>query len=506
MKEDENEDKPELPENTTDILIEGEIKDQEVLIERENITQETSIVIEEKDNIIKNEINHQEFINNDVNNTVEIENNDQEVSTCTENKLEDISKENQNHQVESIKETDINNFELTNNNKSTAECETAIENSPNVLDLTEINENGVSKQLNEIKKDDLAPIVENNKNNLNISEELKVLDDAAQNSISLENSTTEKCLLVNGETSPLNCDESKHDFDDKIENHVVPLDGDKETKNIEIQNSLNTLLSEELKLNTVEKKNNDNTPLIIDSEDSNELATKEKMNGNVVNQDSISNSSDSETIVNSECLQIEINGDCIENSEHKAVAQPISVITIQTSDTVDSDCSEAYLTPNELNDTPKKKLEKVNMNANDYINIVDDDTMSQLNPSIEPNEVVNPSKIASDLIIEQKTNEDSRDSVENNIKIVEENVDDTEENIDEIKINVDKVEENVGETIENVNKSEENIIEVKESDDNLKRNKTIENCKETTVESTNDVNIVLQPHNELENVDGMFYL
>lgn len=505
MKEDENENKPELPENTAEVSTEGKMKDQEALVAKENITQDTPVVNEEKDNIIKNEVNHQNIKNDDVNNTEKIENKDQETSTCTENKLEDVSKENQNHSI-TLKETDINNLELTNSNKTTSECETTTESSPNVLDLTEINENSISKQHNEIKKDDLASVVENNNKNLNISEEIKVLDDAAQNNMPLENLTAEKYLSVNGEISPLNCDESKHSFNDKIENHVVSLDGDNEAKNIEIQNSLNTLLSEDLKLNILEKKSYDNTPLIIDSEDSKDHVTKEQMNGNVVNQDSISNSSDSETIVNSECLQNEMNGDCIENSEQKAVAQPISVITIQTSDTVDSDCSEAYLTPNELNDTPKKILEKVNMNANDYINTVDDDTMSQLNPSIESSEVENPSKITSDLIIEQKSNEDSRDSVEKNVKTEEENVDETEKNVNKIEINIDKAEENIGETIENVNKSEENIIETKKTDDSLKTNKTIENCKETPVESTNDVNIVLQPHKELKHIDGMLCL
>lgn len=466
------------------------------MISRENITQETSVVKEDKDNDIKNEINHQEIKNNDINDTIKIENKNQEISKCHENNLEDVSKDNESHKVESFKEIDINDLELTNNNKTTDEFETTTEKCTNISDLSKLNDNDISKQINEIKNDDLAPpkIVENNSKNLNISDELKILDDAAQNSVLSENSLNEKYLLVNGEISTSNCDDSEHSFDNKIENHVASIDDDSETKDIEIQNNLNTLLSEDIKLNISEKKNNDNTHLIIDPDDSNEHVTKEQVNGNVINQDSISNSSDSETIVNSEFLQNEMNGDCIGNSEQKAVAQPISVITIQTGDTVDSDCSEAYLTPNELNDTPKKILEKVNMNANDHINAVDDDVMSQLNPSIEPSEMENPSKISSDL--KQKTNENSNDIVEENIKI-------GEENVDKDKENVDKVEENVNEATEIINKLEENIIKVEEIVDGLNIDKTIENCEETKVESTNDINIVLQPHEDLQKIDGM---
>lgn len=504
LKEGEGKDKLELSKNTVTAPIESEIKnEQDVLTVKDNVTEETSSTNDNNDSALKTQINGQDIKSNDEGTTIETENTNHKILECNENKLGDVSKENENHQLESSKLIKINDLELINNNKTTGELKPTEENNTNVLDLTETNKNSIIKQLDDIKNDNLAPsnIIENNNKNLNISEELKILDDAAKNSNSLNNSISENNFLVNGEISPVNCDNSKHSFDDTLVDHAVSDRDDKE-----MQSSINTLLSEDLKLNITEKSHCDNVPLITDSDDCNEHTTNEKVNGNVINQDSISNSSDSETIVSSECLQNEVNGDCVENSEQKAVAQPISVITIQTCDNVDSDCSEAYLTPNELNDTPKKILEKINLNANDHININDDTTMSQLNPSIESNEVENPSKIASDEIIEQKTDEDSIDNVEKNVVVEEENIDKAEANVEKAERNCVNEKESVGELTEAVNTTEENVNKVEEIADHSKTTKTIENFEETMVESTNDLNIVLQPHKEIKKKEGMLYL
>jgi len=462
----------ELTESVVTTSIENEIREQE----------ETSIVDDEKESTIKTETNEDETIketeSNDLSSTIEIQNNSQEILNVVENKIEDNSEVYENRDLELSHEIKTNDLDLIN--KTNDNLEPINENKNDVLHLTKNNEIDVIEQLNDNINDLVtSKLVVNENINLNISEEIKILDDAVINSLQSDNLTIEKYLQVNGEISPVNCNDTEHNLERKIENHISSDGKGIEIKSIETQNSLNTRLCEDLKVDNSEE-NNDKIPLIIDPNHTTDR--KENINDNVANQERFSNSSDSETIVNSECLQCEINdNNNKENSEKNIVAaQPISVITIQTCDAVDSDCSEAYLTPNELNDTPKKVLEKNNVNANDSISTVNEDIVSQSNPSIESNNDVEiPSKNTSETIIEQKLNEDNIDEVNENVKK-------TDENTSEIEENLDKVEEHT-DTVENV--------------------EIIENCKVTEVEIKEDVNIVLRPQEEHnKNIEkGMFY-
>lgn len=508
----DGEEKPELdlPKINEIIPIESETKDQEPTIDNENVQKDTSSVIEEKDNTTIIQTNGQEAlketISNDISSSIEIKNKNQDVLKSVDNKLENSMKEKPNQNPDSSEEIKIEDIELNNKSKLNDDLEETKENNVNVLDSTKKNENYVIEQLLEIKNDDfVASKSDENEQlvNLNISEEIKILDDAVKKSVQLEDSTAEKYLQTNGELPSENDENTVHNFTGIIENHVTSNSDDIDTKNVELQNSLNTLLSEDLKVNITEKVVNVDTVKVITDFDANDDA-KENINGNVVSQDSVSNSSDSETIVNSECLQYEINGDGPENSEQTAMEQPISVITVQTCDAVDSDCSEAYLTPNELNDTPKKILEKLNLKANDLTTIVNDDVLSQLNPSIETNNAEEiPSKHASEAVIELKTNGDCIVKVETNVNNVEANVDKVEANVDDIAnettVKVDEhvyiIEENnvikeIVDTVEEYNNVVEENVVIKE------KNELVENCNETEVEGKEDVNIVLQSHEE----------
>lgn len=393
-----------------------------------------------------------------------------------ENKQENCVKLSDNQNLESSNEIKIDDLELTNKNETNDNLESVMDNNIDTLDLTINNDYDGIEQLNEIKNNDLLPLkVIEDKNiilNLDIAEEIKILDNAVKKNTNTDDSKIKKYVQVNGQISPVNDNNTNHSFDVIIENHIVSNDIDTETKNIEIQNNLNTLLSENIQVEITEKENNDKSPLITDLA-SNENV-KEKANESLINQDNISISSDSETIVNSECLQNEINGDNLENSEHKPVVQPISVITVQTCDIVDSDCSEAYLTPNELNDTPKKKLEVCNSNANDHI--VNDDVVSQPNPSIESiDDVQNPSNNTSESIIELKENNE-------NVVKVEENINEADNDMKKVEELIDKVEKNIDNSIEIV--------------------KTIENCTELQVASESNLDIIHQPHEECNNINN----
>lgn len=514
LKEGGEKDELELSKNIT-TLKDSEIKDHESLSINENIKQQISTIDEEKDIIINPQTNDQENKNqeilkerncNDINTTTEIENKHQDnILKEIKNKLEDSSKVHE-QDLESPDKIINNDLESTNKNKTNDNLESKKENNKDILDSTKKNEhNFIALQENQ---NDLivSKLVENKNINLNISEEIKILDDAAKNSILLNNSSCDDYLQVNGEMSLINCENTEHHFDGTIENHIESNIEDVEPNIIEIQNSLNTFLNKDLKVDIVEKEDNDKIPLIIDSEYNENV--KERINENVANQDSLSNSSDSETIINSESLQNEMNGDNVENSEHTTVAQPISVITIQTCDAVDSDCSEAYLTPNELNDTPKKILEKPIFNANDHISIDNDNITYELNPSIEfINETDSPSKTKSEEIIEQNTSDENCNKLEQHIDIVEENFDKVENNVNKVDENVDEVNKNVEELDENVDKTEETVRNIEENIENIEIIKVIESCNETEVESKEDINIVLQPQekNDLNNKEGMFY-
>lgn len=465
------------------VVPENEIKDHESMIISENIKhEEITTDITENDNIISvtNQTNDKETLieiknnnNIDVVNTTESINENQKSIIEIENNL--IS--NDNHDLESSPKNNLNDLELTK------------ENNNDVVNLTK-NENDDIEQLKELKNNDIIPlkVIENENVNLKMSKEITILDDAVKNNIQ----ETEKYLQINGEISHIN-DENTEINDIIIGYHTESNEDDTETKNIEIQNNLNTLLSEDFILNTSEKEN-DEISKPINSE-FNEDNIKE--NGNIVNQDSNSNSSDSETIINSECALHVVNGDNVENVEPIAVT-PISVITIQTCDNVDSDCSEAYLTPNELNDTPKKVLEINNLNTN-YVNFVNDN-VPQLNPSIETNNHVEiPSNNLSKAIIEQKINEENIN--ESKIEEVKENVKDIEDNIEEVEENknhnklcetADKItaeEANVTINVVQENIDAKNIVDIEE-------NKIIGNYKENEIENKDNLNIVLQPHEE----------
>jgi len=489
LKECKEKDEQELPTNSETTLREGEIENQEPLISSETTKLENFTDSKNENNTLKTQTQ-----SNELSSTIEIVKSNEEISKEIDNKVEDVFKENENENLESPNETTIDEL-----------VPTVIENKQDVLDLNEKNENDIIEQV-----DDVIPlkVVEDVKTHLNISEEIKTLDTTVKNSIQLDNSTTEKYLQVNGDILSVDHESTERNLDVIIENHIVSNGEDIVSKNIEIHNSINTLLSEDLKDNSITEKENIEIAIMIDSE-SNE-SVKEKINSNDLNQDSTSNSSDSETIINSECLQHEINENGYENKiEQNIVAQPISVITVQTFDTVDSDCSEAYLTPNELNDTPKKKLEKINLNTNDLTSIVNDNVMSQFNPSIECNNVVEiPSNNTSEAIIEHQIKEgdiehlaeydtkveENVNKVADNFNSLAENDNKVEEKVNNIEENIDKIEENVdntNETIPNINYNVDKVIEyvniVKENEVDIKKVKIIENCNNTENECKEDV-------------------
>lgn len=444
--------------------------------------EEISPNYEEKDITIQKLTNDEEILeetkSNIIINKIETESNNLNTLKEVENKLNDNFKANENQILESIKEIKLDGLDLTTNSQFSNELNSTKENLNEILVLTKSNENIYVEEHKDNKNNDLIlEMFEKGNIHLNISDEVKILDDSVKNSIILGNSNTERYLQINGELSPVICDSTEQNFNEKIENCIVPndnIDNDTETKNIDLQNSLNTLLSGDF---DVVSENNDNVALIMELESKEDI--KDNIYGHVINQDSMSNSSDSETIINSECIQNEINGDSVENSEQMASVQPISVITIQTCDTVDSDCSEAYLTPNELNDTPKKKLENSNLNLNDHINIVNN-LESNFNPSLEPNnEVKNQCENVPEAIIDHKINMD----------------------------NIDKLEKSLATTInDNAIESDATVVDtLKENIANIDKNKIIENYKEIECENKIDLNIVLEHHNEhsINNAEGI---
>ncbi|KAF0756269.1 neurobeachin, partial [Aphis craccivora] len=484
LKECQEKDEQELPTNSENTLRESEVGDKKSLSLSDTTKHETFIDSKTETNALKTQTQ-----SNESSSSIEIVEKNEEISNEIENKLEDVSKENENEDLKSFKETKID------------ELVSSIENEQDGLSLIKKNEIKIIEQVNDMTASNV--MIENANIKLNISDEIKILDVAAKNSIQLDNSITEKNVQVNGKILPVNHDSSECNFEEIIENHIVSNGDDIVSKDIQLQQSFNTLLSEDPKDDIITGKENIDIPIMIDSGSNENM--KEKINGNVRNQDSISNSSDSETIVNSECLQHEVNVNGLENnSEQNVVAQPISVITVQTCDTVDSDCSEAYLTPNELNDTPKKKSEKINLNLNDHISIVNDEVVSQLNPSIESNNEVEIIKQIEEGNVEKLVEHDAKveDNVANeveNINIAADNVNKAEENINEIeeKINnieeiIEKIEENVVNTNETTHSTDENINKVmehvvEEDEVNLENDKTFENCNKTENECTEDV-------------------
>lgn len=483
IKEIEEIDGPELLESAVITSTENEIENHEPSTTNENSKDEANCPVnEEKHTAIKTLADAREIPEETENiiviNDIETERNNQNVLKEVENKLDDHFKVNQNQNLESTNEIKRNNFHSTNNSKTGNEFDSTIENIEDGLSLTKQNENNYTEQHQDSKNDDLiSEIIDRGNMHLNISDEIKILDDAVKNSIELGNSNIGKYLQINGELSPVTYDSTEQDFDEQIENCTVSnddIDDDTDTKHIELQNSLNALLSGNFDTATV-NDNNDKLVLITDSESKEDA--NDNTNENVTSQDSLSNSSDSETIINAECLQNEMIGDSVENSEQNPSVQPISVITIQTCDTVDSDCSEAYLTPNELNDTPKKIAENSRLNLNDRINVDNNDDVDfKSNPSVKPdNEVEIPSGNAPEAIVDPTTNTE-------NIDIVEETVDATIDN------NVVETDAAVVEKLENrVDTFEKNIV-------NTDTQKIIENCNENEREIKNILNTVPEYH------------
>lgn len=413
-----------------------------------------------------------------------------DVKTSTEIKSEDQEVPNEVKSMFDEKIKDIVNEDLESSNNIKSENSVESDDSKS-NDSLETNKDGFTVQndndIVENKNENLPTAVNENKIlPLNTSEDTKHLEDFAENNAQLENSKIEKHLQVNGEIKPINHDQNSNEHN----SHLISNDDEIESKKTQIQNSLNTLFSENAKVNVSEEKNDDIIPMVINEELSDDV--NKKLNGTIVNQDSISNSSDSETIMNSESLQHEINGVNIENNEENVVAQPISVITIQTCDTIDSDCSEAYLTPNELNDTPKKIVDNTNLSTNDYVSTVKDDA-SQFNPSLESSEnEILPKSSLEPIIVEQEINDKSVN--EDEIKIDKADGVNNKENQ-----NSNKAELNIDESIKNL---ETNDTEVE------KENELIENCTEAQVESKNDSDIINQLNedpNQNKDRDGMFY-
>lgn len=487
LKECQEKDEQELPTDSENALRESEVGNKKSLFLSNTTKHKTFIDSETKTNTLKTQTQ-----SNESSSSIEIVEKNEEISNKIENKLEDVSKVTENEDLESLKETKID------------ELVPSIENEQDGLNLKKKNEINIIELVNNMTASKV--MIENENIKLNISDEIKILDVAAKNSTQLDNSTTEKNGQVNGEILPVNHDSPECNFEKIIENYIVSNGDDIVSKDIKLQNSFNTLLSEDPKDDIITEKENIHIAIMIDSGSNENM--KEKINGNVLNQDSISNSSDSETIVNSECLQHEVNINGVENnSEQNVVAQPISVITVQTCDTVDSDCSEAYLTPNELNDTPKKKSEEINLNLNDHISIVNDDVMSQLNLSIESNNEVEIIKqqieegnVEKLVEHDAKVEENVTKEVENiniaadNVNKVEENINEIEEKINNIEEIIDKIEENVVNTNETIHSTDENIDKVmehvnivKEDEVNLENDKTFENCNKTENECTEDV-------------------
>lgn len=521
LKECEVKDEQELSKSSETTLRESEIKNQEPSILSETKKFENLTDSKKENNTLKTQTQ-----SNELSSTIETVKSNNDRSKEVENTVEDASKENKNENIESTNDTKIDEL-----------VPTIVENKHNII--LDFNEKNVTNIIEQVSNVIPSKVVEDVKTHLNISEEIKLLDATVKNSIQLDNSTAEKYLQVNGDILSVDHESTKQNVDEIIENHIVSNSEDIASKDIEIPNSHNTLLSEDLKDNISTEKENIEITIMIDSESNENL--KEKINGNIINQDSISSSSDSETIINSECLQHEINENGVENNiVQNVVAQPISVITIQTFDTVDSDCSEAYLTPNELNDTPKKIFEKINLNANDHTSIVNDDVMSQLNPSIDSNnEVEIPSKNTSEAITEPpmkkgdiENSEEYDTSVEENINIPEENVNQVEETVNTIEENINEVEENdckvdeqvnnieeninkvekndckvdekVNNIEENINKIEENVNKIEENVDKIEENivntnETIHNIDANVVKVIEDVNIVRENYVEIEN-------
>lgn len=439
------------------------------------------------------QIQTDETNNSDVNTAIEIKNIIQQIgneikNTFGNNLKEKVSKDS----IVVLPNEMINeDSELSNNSIMYNDSKPIREHCTDALDLTVENENDTVQQFIEKKNNDQVNMVnESEIVQVNTTGKSEILEDAVKNNIQLKDSVIEQHLQLNGETLSLNYENTEHKLSATTKDHIATNDDGIETKKVEMKNSLNTLLSKDVKINedVLEKENNIRTQL-INNADLNE-DTNNKINGNIVNQDSISNSSDSETIINSELH--EINGVDVENNEQKAVAQPISVITIQTCDIVDSDCSEAYLTPNELNDTPKKISEKINLNTNDRVSFVNDD-VSQLNPSLEPNnENEIPSKNSSEVIIlEQKT-------IDNKVEIS----DDKLEVIDNNNDHVNESEENVEQPVGAVKNTEINI------NDDVRENEMVKTSIETGIDISEDINVVLQPHkehNQNNDKEGTFY-
>lgn len=465
--------------------------DGKSLTTSENMEHDTSTIDEKNEGAVQ--IQTDETNNGDVNTTIEIKNIIQQIGNEIKNTFGNNLKENVSEDsiVVLSNETINEDSELSNNGKTYDDSKPIKGHGTDALDLTVENENDAVEQFIEKKNNDQVNVVnESEIVQVNTTGENKILEDAVENSIQLKDPGIEQHLQLNGETLSLNYENTEHELSGTTKDRIATNDDGIETKKVEVQNSLNTLLSKDVKVNedVLEKENNITTQLINNADFNDDV--NNKINGNIVNQDSISNSSDSETIINSELH--EINGVDVENNEQKAVAQPISVITIQTCDIVDSDCSEAYLTPNELNDTPKKVSEKINLNINDHVVVANDD-VSQLNPPLEPNnENEIPSKNSSEVIIlEQKT-------IDNKVEIS----DDKLEVIDNNNDRVNESEENVEKTVDAVKNIENNV------NDDVRENEMVKTSVETRINISEDIDVVLQPyeHSQSNDKEGMCYL
>lgn len=452
-------------------------------IRSENVIRETTAINNNNEtDAVETEMKMKTDTTSDVKTANEINSEDREELNKVESTL--VEKEKSDNDIDIVNE----DLELPNDVRSKDSVESDDSRTNDALESNnEDNKDGLTapncNDIEENKNENLPTTVDENEiEQLNISEGIKHLEDTVKNNLKSDNSKIETHLQVNGEISPINMDINEHAH----ENHLVSNDNEIESKRVQIKNSLITLISEDPECNVSQEETDDKIPILISADASDDV--NKKINGTIVNQDSISNSSDSETIVNSEISQHETNSASIENNEKNVVSQPISVITVQTCETVDSDCSEAYLTPNELNDTPKKIVENINLSTNDRVSTVKDD-VSQLNPSLETcSENKIPSKNSLEAII------------------VEPKINDKSVNEDEIKIDKVMVEENANKAEVNLDKSITNIDT--NDNDNVEEHNIIEDHTETQVETKNDSDIINQPNedpNQIDDRKGMLY-
>ncbi|XP_050442787.1 neurobeachin isoform X2 [Adelges cooleyi] len=341
-----------------------------------------------------------------------------EESTENDGKLDEISNKKDHKEDKSVKEIFIENIETKQDINNKNDSEENIDNSHNTLEETEID---VKNNLNQNENIDLQ--IEKDRENNEVEtlngcctqqNELTVEvtekgETAIDEKVHQDEESVEEPVLINSKISSISSLDNEQIVASKLENDLQPNALAAITSTEQLLNSINTMLNENEESAIIEN-GTDNDISIVSSSSENNKEINNKFNGKVANQDSISNSSDSETTPITESSPNKVLND--RTNEERDVDQSISVFTIQTCDNVDSDCSEAYLTPSDLNDTPKKMNEK-NFTQTGPISIIHADDS---NMPIEHN-----SNLETSSVNPIDTNLDNTDIVEcvTNIEIVE---------------------------------------------------------------------------------------